>query len=106
MSMTECKECHKEVSTDAVRCPHCGAKLKMGLLGKAMVTVGVLFGLFMLIGILSGPGDPEMAKDRRLIEKCWQDQQLKSLDPSAARYMAGMCEKFESDFRARWNRTP
>lgn len=28
MAMTKCKECDKEISTEADRCPHCGAKPK------------------------------------------------------------------------------
>lgn len=46
MALKNCKECGKEVSTKADKCPHCGAKVKsrIGCLG--------LIGIFILIGII------------------------------------------------------
>src|SRR6476659_3123546 len=43
-----CKACGKEVSKSAKTCPHCGQKLKMGLLAK----LGIGFAGIVVIGLL------------------------------------------------------
>lgn len=57
-----CRECSKEVSTEAVNCPHCGApisavspKEKSGC-GKAVLwAAGIVFGLFVIAQLLPEP---------------------------------------------------
>src|ERR1700676_907405 len=51
MALIKCKECHKEVSSSAVACPHCGAKVPRGSVGKVLLLV---FGIFVLISMLLG----------------------------------------------------
>lgn len=50
MALKKCKECGKEVSTQADTCPHCGARVKtqIGCLGSA----AIIFGVIMLLGII------------------------------------------------------
>jgi hypothetical protein len=50
MALKKCKECGKDVSTQADKCPHCGAcvKTQIGCLGAIAVILGVL----ILIGII------------------------------------------------------
>jgi hypothetical protein len=50
--MKNCKVCSKEIAKSAKTCPHCGAKLKMGLLKK----VGIGFGILIVIGIIGSLG--------------------------------------------------
>ena len=49
MALKPCKECGQEVSSQAKRCPHCGAKLKIGIMGKMAIAIGILFLLILLI---------------------------------------------------------
>ena len=46
--MKNCKVCQKEVANNAKTCPHCGAKLKMGLGMKVLIG----FGAFILLAII------------------------------------------------------
>lgn len=41
-NMKLCKVCSKEVAKSAKICPHCGAKLKMGLIKKLGIGIGVI----------------------------------------------------------------
>jgi hypothetical protein len=55
MALKKCKECGKEVSTEAKYCPHCGAHVKttIGCLAWAVIIFGVLILLGMIFGNLS-----------------------------------------------------
>lgn len=66
----------------------------------AAIAVGALIALFFLIGVLSSnsPEGQAKAQKRASIDLCWQDQGRKSLDPGTARFVAGACERLESDF--------
>ena len=57
--IVNCKTCQKEVSSDAKVCPHCGQKLKMGLMKKLLLGVAGLIGLFIVVGIFSGESKPK-----------------------------------------------
>lgn len=48
-----CKTCGKEISTSAKVCPHCGEKLRMGLLGKLLVTVCIVISMGVIGSALS-----------------------------------------------------
>ena len=50
MGLKKCKECGKEVSDQADKCPHCGAKLKtkIGCVGLAIIIIISLFFLSKL----------------------------------------------------------
>jgi hypothetical protein len=50
MSMIQCKECHKEISSDARACPHCGKKLRGSSL---LVILGCVIGFLVIIGIIA-----------------------------------------------------
>jgi len=41
--LTSCKTCSKEVAQSASKCPHCGAKLKMGAFEKVLIFIGASF---------------------------------------------------------------
>jgi hypothetical protein len=52
VALRPCRECNKEISSDAKVCPHCGKKLGMGKSGGCLVLVLVVFVLVLLIGAL------------------------------------------------------
>lgn len=58
-NLVPCKTCGKEVAKSASICIHCGEKLKMGFLIKALIGFGVFIGLIIAvgIGISLGSGD-------------------------------------------------
>lgn len=64
MAMKECRECKKEVSTEAKACPHCGTTNPTQLKKKTSVGMKVLigFGIFVAaIGFLADYGEKNKA---------------------------------------------
>ena len=53
--LVACKTCKKEVSSSTKVCPSCGAKLKMGLMMKGLLTIVVLG----ILGAIFGPSKEE-----------------------------------------------
>jgi hypothetical protein len=49
MSLKPCKECGKEISTKAEKCPHCGVKISNHGCLLAMIVVGFSIGLFNIL---------------------------------------------------------
>ena len=43
MALVTCKECGKQISSSAKKCPSCGAKLRMGLFGRILLGFAALF---------------------------------------------------------------
>lgn len=65
MSMTECKECQKPVSSQAAACPHCGYKApKKRSLVVTLAAVGVTGLLAVKLGSAMNTFDPKPAADR------------------------------------------
>jgi len=117
MALIKCGECGRDVSDKAAACPHCGAPtVAMAAAIKdprkevsnwwliVVIPIG-LFALLMIIGSLSGPPDEKSSK-RRAISLCWDDQKRKSLSPGTQQFIAGACEKMESDFRQKYGVNP
>jgi hypothetical protein len=53
MALIHCKECGKEVSSKADKCPHCGVRLKSGCLMKLLyIVIGII--IFIIIGKMLG----------------------------------------------------
>ena len=50
MNLIKCPDCSKDVSKNAQKCPHCGAKLKMGGFSKSIL---VLFGIGAVIVLIA-----------------------------------------------------
>lgn len=49
MSLIKCKECGKEVSSEAEVCPHCGVKVA----SKSSIGCGPIIGIALLIGFIA-----------------------------------------------------
>lgn len=57
MSLVPCRECGRDVSDQAMKCPHCGARLRnprRGLFGKLFKLAFVLFNIVMIAWIIGG----------------------------------------------------
>lgn len=68
-----------------------------------------VIGFILLMAIGTATDSPERQQRFReadAIKLCWQEQSRKSLDPGTSRFVAGACERMESDFRQRWGRAP
>lgn len=73
-----CKSCSKEVAKAAKTCPHCGAKLKMGMLLK-LVIAGVVIAI---IGAVTAPSKEEF-KDTLLSLKAESPATIDTADLAA-----------------------
>lgn len=60
--LTNCKTCKKEVSNKAKICPHCGEKLKSGLLKKIIIGSVLVFILLVFIGIFAEKSEHDSAQ--------------------------------------------
>lgn len=69
MALTTCPECTHEVSTDATRCPSCGAKLKMGWFGKMVIGVVAIFVGMVIFGAMIPEETARANEARRMCEK-------------------------------------
>lgn len=119
MSIGECRECGGKVSSEASVCPHCGAPVTPQAVKSAVPEtpespwgmLGWFFGGLVVVGAIwagmqSDERSDEIAKSRRVIRLCWDEQSKKSLEPSASRMIAGACEKLEQDFSLAYGRKP
>lgn len=60
--LTTCKSCGKEVAKSAKSCPHCGAKLKMGVGLKLIIGLAVIGAVFAFV--VPSPDKEKAAADR------------------------------------------
>lgn len=54
MALKECKECGVKVSTEAVKCPHCGVNRPTTKLGSGTIFAVAVFALILLYYLFSG----------------------------------------------------
>lgn len=69
-----------------------------------MGLVVVFLGFGAILG--SSPEAKEQTKDRRAIDLCWQEQKRKSFDAGTQRFIAGACEKMETEFTKKHGQRP
>lgn len=57
MALVKCRECQKEISSEAKTCPHCGAakKKKPGFLRNTLYGIVIVIGVLFIIGTMSDP---------------------------------------------------
>ena len=70
MNLVKCPDCSKEVSKNAQKCPHCGAKLKMGGFSKTIIIVfGVCVAIVLIasVSVLTDPPHVREAKTNKAI---------------------------------------
>lgn len=70
MSMKPCKECGKQISTDAEACPQCGAKQPQPT-SRWTILIGGLFAIFVAKLVFSGhetPPQPELTPGQKAAE--------------------------------------
>lgn len=106
MALIACKECGAKVSTKARACPKCGAKVP-----KTKWWLWVPLGLvvaFFGIGFVASrsPEAQADAKAGRAIDFCWEEQKRKSFSAGAQRFVAGTCEKMETEYTQKYGHRP
>lgn len=62
MALIKCKECSNQVSTEADKCPHCGAKVKAQMGGCAKLAI--IVGGFCLVVVVGGVFGPQQTDPR------------------------------------------
>lgn len=56
MSLIACRECGKEISSDAVNCPHCGAGTPKAKNRKDwIIVIGIIAAVAVLLWLISRP---------------------------------------------------
>lgn len=68
--------------------------------------LAVALGMLVLAGCDNSPEAKEKGIKRDAIKLCWQEYDKKSLDEGSKRFIAGACEKMESDFKAKYGVNP
>lgn len=108
MAIIKCRKCKGNVSVDQNICPHCGAQQTGGTGWLKIIAIALVaaIGVLLILIAIAPPVDPEKAKERDVIARCWEEQSRKSLDPGEQRFMASMCEKFEDDYKTRYGSKP
>lgn len=73
MALVVCKECSKEVSDTAFRCPGCGAKLKMHAFQKILIIIFGFAAIILILSTVNSIATPQYKKDaishRNICEK-------------------------------------
>ena len=73
MALVRCKECEKEVSDSATKCPHCGARLKKSivviLLKISLCVLGAVVLLAIYVGITTPKYESDALAVREVCEK-------------------------------------
>lgn len=75
MAIVKCKECKSDVSDKAKTCPHCGAKLRMSLLTKVVLSVFGFFLFLTFVGLATEGGKSGAAMQQPALSK---DDQAKA----------------------------
>lgn len=106
MALIQCKECGKDVSSEAVTCPSCGIRVRpksKTVLYVLLVPLG-LVGLFLLYGfyIISTPEGKQRTKDREAYRYCMQTLKDNPGNPIAK----DACEMLREDFTRKYGRNP
>lgn len=101
MALAPCKECGREVSSDATTCPQCGARQRASVWPKVLGGFALLVGAFFAYGfyLQSLPGADEATRARDAYKVCVRlaHEQDGSTQP---------CERILGDFEAKYGRHP
>lgn len=75
MALVACKECGKEVSKSAKKCPNCGAKLRMGFFAKVFLFIFGLwvFGFVVTLTVGNSPKTNEAQKSTEPKQKTLEE---------------------------------
>ena len=114
MPLVSCPTCEGSISLAAPICPHCGHPVgiqKSQTSSLWWLPAAIPLSLVLLAAIafvvLAEPGDSrERRLERDAISECWKEQGRRSLPPAHARFVAGVCEKMERDFKAKFGSAP
>ncbi|MEQ4644684.1 hypothetical protein ACIS7S_12075 [Providencia sp. DFU6] len=75
---------------------------------KILLAIIILVVAFLGFGafVSSTPEGKEKSKARDAIKYCWSEYDKKSITDEQKRFIAGACEKMESDFRSNYGVNP
>lgn len=106
MAIIKCRECGKEISTQADKCPHCGAKRKKIKLWLwiPLGLVVAFFGFGAIVG--NTPEAKKKAQDRETIAFCWEEQSKKSNTQLESQFISKTCEQLENEFTTNYGHKP
>lgn len=77
MALYKCPQCSKDVSTDAQSCPHCGAKLKPGVVSKTFKYFGIFIVVFFSVLVANSILTPEYVSEAgRVREVCYKVMEI------------------------------
>lgn len=106
MALITCKECSKEYSDTAAACPSCGARIKKPRLWlRIPLALAALFFAWAALRDRS-PEEIEMAQQRSAVKLCWEEQARKSNSVGSAQFIAGACERMETEFEKKYGHKP
>lgn len=57
MALNPCKECGKDISSTAAKCPHCGAQNNTAMKRGCLVLVGIFAFLFVALFLIMNSGN-------------------------------------------------
>jgi DNA-directed RNA polymerase subunit RPC12/RpoP len=84
MALQKCHECGKDVSSEADKCPNCGAKVKKNIMKSKLGCLGIigfLFFILFFIGIITDQPTPKVSQPSppsdSVFSKMTADQHLK-----------------------------
>lgn len=106
MALIACKECSKDVSTEAKACPNCGARIKpksKAVRNTLLAVVGLTVAFLGFGAIVSNsPEGQARAKDRAGYEECLR---VKRQNPDN-QFASDACEYMKSEFVKKHGRNP
>ncbi len=79
MALIICKDCKKEFSTDAKRCPHCGAKKP----SKFLKNFFIIFIIISILSVIGGKEDKKKTNEDYAILACREFAKKITHDPSS-----------------------
>lgn len=73
---------------------------------KVIANLAFLVCVATLSACSESPEQKERSHSRDVIATCWKEQSKKSIAPSEARFVAGVCERLEDKYREKYGRNP
>lgn len=118
MALVRCPDCSKQISTDAARCPECGARNPHRTSARPWLWrtfAWILAAVIVFLGygcyrIRTNPDAAQRTQERNAIANCEDGYDRATDDPRNSReslaLVYGACAQLKADFRQKWGRDP
>jgi len=105
MALITCPECRAQVSSDALKCPSCGKRLRRSLLFKLVLGVFSAAALFVLWASIrsSDPAVQDEITSGTAIDECWRKFEAES-SAGAREIIGGACRILQERYREKHNK--